>query len=464
MGKLAAGMLAALGLTAALAAPPQQAWVPMRWPWPDAKSLDILNGTPINCLLLETYSTELVAAAGKRGLVTLARLTPRGDAASAARTAVARGVTGIVLEGPFPEEAAAAVRAAAGTQPVIEITARSRLALGSAAKTLATWQGVWPGIPAEDSGHSKMAGPTGSVWINTNTGFLRAVRAWGDAAVWIANTPPSNEVVTAERYLRAIADAAISGGRWVLALDRDFAARLAAGDETARANWHRIASLLSYFEQHPEWRTMRPAGKLAVVQDPAEGGLLSGGILDMIAVKHTPVMPLPPQRLTAESLAGMSVAVDVDAGTLTPSEQTVLRNFARAGGTVLTSPPGFKDVHPPGDSITLSKAELDRFNDIWRDVNALVGRQNLGVRLFNVSTMLSNVLASSDGKTEIVHLLNYSDYPVENITVQFLGGYRRATLLRPDGAEKPLEVYATEDGSGVDIDRVAVCATVKLEL
>jgi hypothetical protein len=97
-------------------------------------------------------------------------------------------------------------------------------------------------------------------------------------------------------------------------------------------------------------------------------------------------------------------------------------------------------------------------------VNSLVGRQNLGVRLFNVSTMLSNVLASADGKTEIVHLLNYADYPVENVTVQFLGAYRRATLLTPDGAEKTLQVYAAEEGSGVDIDKVAVCATLKLEL
>jgi hypothetical protein len=142
----------------------------------------------------------------------------------------------------------------------------------------------------------------------------------------------------------------------------------------------------------------------------------------------------------------------------------VLRDFARSGGTVLTSPTGFKDERPPGDSITLSKAELDRFNDIWRDVNSLVGRQNLGVRLFNVSTMLSNVLASADGKTEIVHLVNYSDYPVENVTVQFLGGYRRATLLSPNGAEKTLRVYAADEGSGVDIDRVAVCATLRLEL
>ena len=460
----AAVMLAAMGWVAGWCAPAPQAWVPMRWPWQDARSLDLSAGTPINCLLVDSYSPELVAAAEKRGLVTLARIAPGGDTRAAARAALAGGVTGIALEGTFAEGIADAVRAEAGSRPVIEITARNQLALGSQAPVLATWQGVWPGIPAEDHGNSRMAGPSGAVWIDTNTGFLRAARAWGDRAVWVANRPPEGEVISTERYLQAIADAAISGGRWVVALDRDFAARLAAGDAGAKTSWRRMGALLTYFESHPEWRAMREAGKLALVQDPAKGGLLSGGILDMIAAKHTPVTPVPPERLTAESLAGTAVAVNVDAGALTPPERAVLRDFAHAGGTVLTSPDGFKDERPPGDSITLTKAETEHFNDIWRDVNALVGRENLGVRLFNVSTMRSNVLASSDGKTEIVHLVNYSDYPVENITVQFLGGYRRATLLAPDGTERALEVYATEDASAVDIDKVAVCATLKLEL
>jgi len=77
--------------------------------------------------------------------------------------------------------------------------------------------------------------------------------------------------------------------------------------------------------------------------------------------------------------------------------------------------------------------------------------------------MLSNVLASPDGKTVVLHLVNYADYPVENVTVHFLGEFRRATLLSPDGASKPLEIYREEDTRGVDIDKVSVCATIQLE-
>jgi hypothetical protein len=270
-------------------------------------------------------------------------------------------------------------------------------------------------------------------------------------------------VVAASRYLEAIADAEASGARWVVALDEDFTARLGQSEPRAVEAWRRMLALLGYFEGHPEWRAMREYGQLAVVQDLAKGGLVSGGILDMLAVKHTPVRPIAPQRLNAAALKDATMAVNVDSGALTPEETETLRAFTRGGGTLLTGPPGWKDQKPAGDRITLDKAELERLDDIWRDVNSMVGRRNLGVRLFNVSSMLSNMLVSEDGQTAILHLVNYSDYPVENVTAHFPTEYKRATLLTPDGAEKALEIYKTEEGWGADIDRIAVCATVRLE-
>jgi hypothetical protein len=334
--------------------------------------------------------------------------------------------------------------------------------LGSSAPVIGTWQGVWAGIAAaEDGGHK--AGPSGSTWIDTNTGFIRAVRAWGGGTLWIANQPPANTVVTGARYLQAIADAAMSGARWVMAFDSDFATRLGRRDADALSDWRRINELLRYFERHPEWRRMQEYAKLAVVQDPAKGGLLSGGILDMIAVKHTPVRPVPRQKLSPEALAGATMAVNIDPDALTAEEKEVLRNFARSGNALLTGPPGWKDQKPADGRITLEKADLEHMNDIWHDVNSMIGRRNLGVRLFNVSSMLSNVVASDDGKIVVLHLVNYADYPVENVTVQFSGNFGHATLLTPDGAEKRLDIYTADETRGVDIDKVAVCATIKLE-
>ena len=273
--------------------------------------------------------------------------------------------------------------------------------------------------------------------------------------MWIANLPPPKTAVATTRYLQVIADAATSGARWVVAFDDDLVPRLAAREEAAMGTWSRIAGLLRYFEQHPEWRDLPEGGQLALVQDPGKGGLLSGGILDMIAVKHTPVRPIARQQLSAAALAGATMAVNVDAAALTPEQKEILRGFTRGGGTLLTGPPGWKDPTPGDGKITLEKAELERLNDIWHDVNSMIGRRNLGVRLFNVGSMLSNYLAAPDGKSAIVHLVNYSDYPVENVAMHFIGEFKHATLMAPDLAGKPLEIYKTEEGWGVDIDRVA---------
>ena len=251
--------------------------------------------------------------------------------------------------------------------------------LGGPDPIVGAYQGVWPGIQVLDNGAAKAA-PSGSPWIDTNTGFIRSVRAWGPASVWLGYLPPVHSVITGERYQAAIADAEMAGARWIVALDDDFSARLERGDAAATKNWRGMAQVLQFFESHPEWRALRSYGKLAVVQDH-DDALLSGGILDMIAAKHTPMRAIPGQRLTPEALQGASMAVDVDAASLTPEQREMLKNFARAGGTVLTAPPGWKgqSALQPGQ-ITLDTAELDRLNDIWHDVQTMTGRKNLGAR------------------------------------------------------------------------------------
>jgi len=436
-------------------------WVPIRWPWTDAKSLELLAGGPVNCLLVKSYTPEFVAAAGEHGFATVAALKS-GDVVAQARQAAAAKVAGVVLEGEFQDATVAAVKDAAGSAPVILITARTRMPLGSSAPIVATYQGVWPGISVMDDG-AKKSGSTGSIWIDTNTGFIRTVRARGEKMLWIANEPPPNTIVTGARYQQVVADAEMSGARWVIAFDADFTKRLQSREADALSDWRRIVTTVRYFEEHPEWRSMAEYGKLALVQDPGKGGLLSGGILDMIAVKHTPVKPIPRQDLSAQSLAGATLTVNADGESLTPEQKEILRAFTRGGGTLFTGPPGWKDPSSNEKNITLDKAELERLNDIWRDVNSMIGRRNLGVRLFNVASMLSNLVSADDGKTAVLHLVNYADYPVEGIAVHFIGKYKRATLTTPEGTSKNLEIYETEDGGGVDIDKVSVVATLKLE-
>jgi hypothetical protein len=370
-------------------------------------------------------------------------------------------MTGVVLEGDFDPK----VRTALGDSKIvtIELPSRSRMRLGDqTAAVIGSSQGVWPGIQIDAGGETKAA-PSGAPWIDTNTGFLRFVRAYTTKPVWIANAPPPKMVIPVQRYLQAIADAEIAGAHWVVDLDGDFNRRLLAGDAKALADWARIGAELKFYQSHKDWRVFGPHSDLALVEDVESGALLSGGVLDMIAVKHTPVRPVPNQKLSGEAMKDATLAVDVDPSLLDASQKEVLKNFTRGGGTLLSGPPGWKFPMPKDGEITLAKDDFAKLDEIWKEVNGMTGRKNLGARLFNVSSMLSNLLESPDGKQLILHLVNYTDFPIESITAHVLGTFKHARLFAPDGTAKDLAVYPVEEGTGVDIEKVDVVATVVLD-
>ena len=438
-------------------------WVPARWQSSDPKSLELIAQTPINCLLVErsNWAAAFNNRAADRGIATLGIVRPASDAVEQARQAVSLGMTGVVLEGDFDPK----VRTALGDSKIVtvELPSRSKMRLGDqAAPVIGTYQGVWPGVEIEDGGAAKSA-PSGAPWIDTNTGFLRFVRAYTSKPIWIANSPPQKMVIPVQRYLQAIADAEIAGAHWVLALDDDFNRRLLEADPKALADWNRVGAELKFYQSHKDWRALRPHSDLALVEDVGSGALLSGGVLDMIAVKHTPVRPVPNPKLSDEAMKDAKLAVDVDPAALDPAQKETLKNFTRGGGTLLSGPPGWKFPMPKDGEITLGKDDFAKLDEIWKEVNGMTGRKNLGARLFNVSSMLSNLLESPDGKQLILHLVNYTDFPVESITAHVLGTFKHAHLLAPDGTSKELPVYAVEEGTGVDIDKVDVVATVVLD-
>jgi hypothetical protein len=85
------------------------------------------------------------------------------------------------------------------------------------------------------------------------------------------------------------------------------------------------------------------------------------------------------------------------------------------------------------------------------------------VRLFNVSSMLSSLTASAGGQRLVLHLVNYSGFPVEDITVHLLGSHKKARLLQPEAPPKDLALYPTEEGVGCEISRIATVAAIEIE-
>jgi hypothetical protein len=390
-------------------------WVPARWFSKDPATLKLVESTPVNCLLIEkaNWSAEFSKAAAERGIATLGVITGNANAADIAAEAKRAGLTGLAVEG--------SLGAGKVDMPVVELKNRAEMKFDSDAQVLGTDQGMWPGIRAEQDG--AIAAPTGAPWIDTNTGFLRYARVSTSAAIWIANRVPAKTHPMVTAYLAAIGDAGMTGARWVLDFDDRFAQALARGDAAALKDWALMVEHVKFYEDHKEWRGYR-------------------------------------MRSTAPH---SMMAVNVDPELLTANQKEALKAFTKAGGTLLTGPPGWRFPAPRADQITLDKKDLETLDSIWKEVNTLTGRDNLGARLFNVGSMLSNLLESPDGKQVVLELVNYSDYEVADITVHVLGKFKRAMLVRPDAGPKKLEVYDVEEGTGIDIPALGALGTLVLE-
>lgn len=455
-------MLPAFFLIAAMAD-----WVPMRWTSSEPGSLKLLEQTPVNCLLMErkAWSGAFAAQAAKQGIMVLGVLHPRDDAKVAIQAAKEQGLGGVVLEGEFALADADRARQSALEQQMAFLALPLRSGIRFGGEIAGTVQGLWPGIRPVDEKDQTHAAPSGGPWIDTNGGFLRFARAMHPGAFWMANLPPENQVLPVDRYLQAISDAAMLGARWVVALDSNLSARLMASDAGAVKDWKRICAYLRFYEERKQWRDLPPYAHMAVVQDAASGALLSGSVLDMVGVKHTPVRPIPASSLSAEVLHASRMALNLDPAGLSEAQKETLRAFTRSGGTVLNGPPGWKMPATSKNGLTVDKEEVEKLDQIWKELNTMIGRQNLGVRLFNVSSMLSYFQVSADGKRAVLHLVNYSGYPIENVTAHVLGKYKRAAIEFPESPRKQLETYDVDEGlaTGIDLDTVPVASIVVLE-
>lgn len=446
-------MLVGLASFLLLASVPPADLAPVHWPSGEVKSLELLKGAAWNCLLVEEphWTKEFVAAAHARQLVVLGLV---GEGKDPLAKLLEAGLDGAVWEGRFEKATIAAGRQRlekAGKLAVV-LGLRGEIPLGEdAPPIIGTHQGVWAGINPREEGEAHAA-PSGAPWIDTNAGFLRFVRAATSRPFWLSARPPKDLVITLPRYLQMIADPAMVGARWVFRFEGDFFGRLEAGEARARKDFERIQQVLRFFEQNRGLQSLPPYGQLAVVTDVPNGALLSGSVLDMITVKHTPVRPVPLGKVAPEAFDRAKMAVNVDPPALNEAQQQVLRNFTRGGGTVLSAPPGWRMPEPRADQVTTDAEEVKKLDQIWKEVNGMTGRRNLGVRLFNVSSLLSNLLGPPDGSRVVIYLVNYSDFPVDTIAVHLLGNFSKATVYWPERGPRTLMPYEIEEGTGVDID------------
>lgn len=383
--------------------------VPIRWPaaWKSEAQLALLAGTPVNCVI---------------------------DATAAVATAArAKGLTAITKD-----EAASSVAFVPDA--------------------------VWPSVKMARRGEGADSGPTGAPWVDANGWSIQLARAQsGGKPVWVDAVPPADRVLDDNSFSLAVAEPAVFGARWVIALDEAGAAKLAAGDAAAKQRWTRMMNVARFFERHRTWADQPTRSHLAVVSDFADPNeFMAKEFLNLAARRNTPYRICPRHTAARADLSGIQAVLYVDEQPPANDLARVLEAFVRGGGLLIarkqepfTKWTGDSAQPPiPGyESRAVGKGKVlvpsTPWEDPWllaQETRILIGRRTDVIRLYNTGVVTAHYTRSKDG-SGTVHLLNYSSFgrrgggAVQQAAIAPADRYETASAVAADFAEpKPLKI------------------------
>jgi hypothetical protein len=455
--------------------------------WYRPATLDLLAGTPIDCLLLtfsvgadpalEREQQQLVRdyarRARERGIASLGLVYPGANAASVASAASEAELDGIVLEGNFPgapgfRAAVESILSAENKDAFVTAVASPALVRGGRAPVLIA-EGVPPGVG--EAGDTITASPTSGMWIDSNLWLVRSLQLGHNRQpVWVSHR--SGDLNSRGAYLKSIADAAAAGGRWILELDDSYRGKLLRRDREAMEVWRSVAGYLKFFEDHADWRSYSPFGNLAYVVDPTGQNLaVAEECLNLLTRHQVPYRVFDRAGLRTESLAGLRAVLAFDLAPPTEVERKILAGFAAEGGLVLVgpswgSPPkeqSYTVVSAGRGEIAVYKNDYPKPESLSRDLNDLLSTGELGLSVFKAPSVLSSASTSDGGRRVLLQLINYADLPSDSIRIWLSGKFSAARLYAPETDAVDVPMRHSGSRTEITIPLLAVYGALLLE-
>lgn len=498
-------MFFAMGLQAA----GPDSWIPAWWPggpleverrgkvapaaaevlreWLQPVSLDLLKDTPINCLLVSWSSgaaekieaeqqklvTEFTSAAHARGVSVLGVLYTGASARRAVQAALKAGLDGLVLEGDLASDRLflRQVRELWGGRPLIPLGSLTALSGAGPWAVFGVNEGAAPRVRAASEDDAVMATTTSEPWIESNTWLAHSLAgAAGSRPVWLGYSLTDHP--SHQDYVRAIADAAVAGARWVVWLDDALQGGLKRGEPSAKVSWSAIASTISFYEQFAG-QLLEAAAVLGVIQDfSSEYAELSTENLNLLHRRRIPLRVMERGALTAASIAGLAAVLATDLDPPSDEERKILSEFAAKGGILVAShswarlPEGEEEfvIRKQGEgTIVLCRSEAPEPEVLAREMLEWIGPARLPVRLFNAPATLVQPWRDKATGALVAHLVNYASEPSEQVTVRARGEYTKVRLLAPAVEPAELKLQKTSGGVEARIERMDAAATLVFE-
>jgi len=232
--------------------------------WQDPASLAVVQGAPINCLVVSWAADAgqqqalkpLIEKGKQAGLEFVGLIEGEANKPAAVAAAQSAGLSAVAMEGDAPGSAGV---------PVIPWNKGAQARSIATSPILGISDGVFPGLP---QAAAATGGPTNLPWVDSNGAPLLIARALAPGkTVWIGFDPPPQAKLAAEAYVLAVADPASHGARWVISLDDQLRADLTAKKQPAADTWKKLIDTVAFFEQHKQTRSYQPNGRLAILSN-----------------------------------------------------------------------------------------------------------------------------------------------------------------------------------------------------
>ena len=459
--------------------------------WYDPATLSLLQGTPINCLLVtwsaggdpeteqqqEQLIRTYVREAHKLGISVLGMIYPGRAPSAIVGPAVEAGLDGLILDGEFPDgdhfiaELRKALRGINSTSVVIRMTPTEKLTPSMNVPLLVSLNPAVPRI--RESVEGVEATPSSEPWIDSNLWLGVSLRSWGQShPVWLGERLA--EIAALDDYLRAIADAAAGGCRWILSLSDELQNGLRHKQTQALETWHRMAAYLKFQQEHAGWNEYAPFADFGFIQDSSGRDRNKSDSNLILAVRQRiPLRVIERSQLSPSALEGLQAVHGI--GLIQPSEQErkVLSAFAEGGGLVVVGP-SWKTAGIPAEQDFVvernGKGRVVVYNKEWpegtslsKDLIDLLGRENFRVRFFRVTSVLSHVSMDVSGSHVLVQLVNYATYPADSVLVRISGNFRTARWYAPENPVADLAVVKFDRQIEVNIPRLSIYGGLLLE-
>ncbi|MGO9895021.1 MAG: hypothetical protein ACLPX8_12505 [Bryobacteraceae bacterium] len=333
--------------------------------------------------------------------------------------------------------------------------------------------GIWPGVHTPDRA---VASATSGVWIDQNCYLVQCLRALYPNMPPVLGYLPNKEAgVPPERAVPfhtlelGLAEAWMSGGNFVMALEAWFRAALLKGAAEALAAWRKIGRTAGWLRENAAVFGQPIQSNITVLVENKDDSLEIANLayrqnvspallaaanpptpdparcLELVAVGIEPPAADVRRRILANAEAGTTLVVDA------PGDQAWWR---AAGLTYLREDPDRKYYSLGKGQVVAYKEPVLDPSDLALDMIDYVTQSRRAARVFNCNAAV--VMAGA----AVLYIINYGrprDLPV---LARIQGSFTKAMLLRPEAPPQAVKVSRRGTSSEVTLPQLECAAAV----